>query len=61
MRKYSKAIAATVAAFGAVLGEAVTDVSKGGVLVTREEWVTAIVAAVVAGVATFAAPRNTPA
>lgn len=61
MTRYNKALAAIVAAAVGVLGEAVTDQTAGGVIVTREEWMNAVIVAVVAGIGVFFAPANTPA
>ena len=60
MARIAKALTAAVSAFAVPFAGALTATSDAGQSVTTGEWATAVVAAVVAGFATYAV-RNAPA
>ena len=57
---YYKAVTALLVPFLTLIGAALLDTSDGGSTVMTNEWITAIVASLVAGGAVFAVPNLDP-
>lgn len=60
LSRYAKALTAAITAAAVPLGGAVTASSDQGSTITQGEWITTIVAAIVAGFAVAAVPNRPP-
>lgn len=59
--RYRKAVLGFVAPGAVIIGASVTSASDGGTSITAAEWVTAVVACIVSGVAVGAVGNSKPA
>lgn len=55
---YYKAVTALVVPFLTLIGAALLPTSDGGSTIMANEWITAVVTALIAGGAVFSAPKN---